>query len=131
MSSTRMRMLRGTLATAVFAGIGFLIACGTSHYGCGSGAGDGTFDPLDPVTTRRSGFCHWMGFPGFPTGVGKWLVVGAIYLSPALVIVGGWVVSLTTDHEDASFWSAAIAVLLCLVLLLLSTQAGVDYLGEG
>jgi hypothetical protein len=122
--------VKGALATLIFAGVGVLIAAWTSYEGCGAGAGDGTFDPT-ASNTSRSGVCHLMHFPGFPDSLGSLLLVGAVYLSPAIIVVTGWVLTARQQREDPLEVSIFLAVVACLALVVLRCFASVQYLGAG
>jgi len=106
-----------------------LIALGTSQVGCGST--DGSFSIDDPLA-RPSGYCRLTHFPGFPDTLGSALLVALIYLTPVLVMAGGFVAAVVTRRRGIMSVSFGFALLLTLIVLALSAAlAHVGYAGAG
>jgi hypothetical protein len=102
------------------------LAALSSENGCG---GDGTFS-IDSSLADPSSFCTATHFPGFPDTLGSVLLVGAIYVTPVLVVSGGWLVAAATRNRRVGvigFWAG-----LCLsvgVIVLSVAAANVGYEG--
>lgn len=121
---------KGSLVGAIagFGLSGLFIGVLTSASGCGST--DGSFSIHDSLA-RPSGYCRLTHFPGFPDTVGTLMLVGGIYLAPALVAVVGWFLATRTARHKAFSVSLVLAGGLLLGQLLVSTQAHVGYAGAG
>jgi hypothetical protein len=104
---------KGALATALFLGLGLVIAFSTSSNGCGPPG----------VAIARSGFCQFTNFPSFPHTASSLLFVTGAYLSPAAAVAVGWTLTTRGRHQDALWWGVFAAVCLCVALVLLSTLA--------
>ena len=112
-----------TVLTALFCALGFWIA----DDGC---AGDGTFS-LESALARPSGFCRATHLPGLPDTLGSALVVGALYLTPVLVVAAGWVAAAATGRRPLAFAGVAVGGFMTLAVLVLSATADVGYAGGG
>jgi hypothetical protein len=93
--------------------------------------GDGTFS-LESSLARPSAYCRATHFPGFPNTLGSALLVGAVYLTPLLVVGLGWLVA--ARRASGRIWtlSTAWAIVLAAGVLVFSLAASqVGYAGGG
>ena len=100
----------------------------SSENGCG---GDETFS-LDSPLARPSGFCRATHFPGFPDTVGSALLVGAVYVTPVLVVALGWLTAATAGRRRIGEVSFMVGIALTVAVIVLSMAvANVGYEGAG
>jgi hypothetical protein len=119
----------GTGATTIIALLCAAAALLASQEGCGST--DGSFS-INDVGAQPSGYCRATHFPGFPDGAGSALLVGAVYLTPVIVIAGGTLIAACRGERDIFLVSFALAAVLVAVAMVVSVAlAHVGYAGAG
>ena len=112
------------LSTGLIAALCTLAAL--SENMCG---GDGTFS-IDSSLADPSSFCTATHFPGFPDTLGSALLVGAIYVTPVLVVSGGWLVAGATRNPRVGVIGFLAGLCLTVAVVVLSlAAANVGYEG--
>jgi hypothetical protein len=116
---------RNVAAVIGFAAAGILVAVLASEGGCGST--DGSF-LIDDPRADPSGYCDATHFPGFPDSLGSALLVGAIYLSPAVAMAAGILFSEAMGTESSRRLGRGLAIaLLVLAVVITLGGANIDY----
>jgi hypothetical protein len=100
-------LVQGLAATAVVAFISTFGAA-LANEGCKS---DGSFT-LDDPSARPSAFCKASHLPGFPNTLTSALILGALFLLPTLVVIGGGTAAVATRRRYALYYPFAAAVVL-------------------
>ena len=107
---------------------GLLVAAFASEEGCGST--DGSFSIGDPQADP-SEFCKATDFPGLPDSTESALLVGAIYLGPALIALCALGVSRVTGRASLGRWGYGLAAFLLVAVAVFSLGAAhVGYEGR-
>ncbi len=103
-------LVQGLAATGVVAFISTFGAA-MANEGCKS---DGSFTPDDP-SARPSAFCKASHLPGFPNTLTSALILGVLFLLPALVVIGGGATAVATRRRYPLYYPFAAAVVLAIL----------------